>query len=122
MDFLLQQYAYTVRDRFMRYVQIDTQSDPHSNSFPSTEKQKDLSVLLVNELKQMGISDAHLDEWGYVMATIPSTIPETVSVICFCAHVDTAPDCSGTGVKPILPIFCRMICVPFSCAYRSNFH
>jgi tripeptide aminopeptidase len=102
MDFLLQQYAYTVRDRFMRYVQIDTQSDPHSNSFPSTEKQKDLSVLLVNELKQMGISDAHLDEWGYVMATIPSTIPETVSVICFCAHVDTAPDCSGTGVKPIL--------------------
>jgi tripeptide aminopeptidase len=102
MDFLLQQYAYTVRDRFMRYVQIDTQSDPHSNSFPSTEKQKDLSVLLVNELKQMGISDAHLDEWGYVMATIPSTIPETVPVICFCAHVDTAPDCSGTGVKPIL--------------------
>jgi len=102
MDFLLQQYAYTVRDRFMRYVQIDTQSDPHSNSFPSTEKQKDLSVLLVKELKQMGISDAHLDEWGYVMATIPSTIPETVPVICFCAHVDTAPDCSGTGVKPIL--------------------
>ncbi|NBX10990.1 MAG: M20/M25/M40 family metallo-hydrolase [Chitinophagaceae bacterium] len=102
MDLLLQQYSYTVRDRFMRYVQIDTQSDPHSHSFPSTEKQKDLSLLLVNELKQMGISDAHLDEWGYVMATIPATIPENVPVICFCAHVDTAPDCTGTGVKPIL--------------------
>ena len=102
MDLLLQQYTYTVRDRFMRYVQIDTQSDPHSHSFPSTEKQKDLSLLLVNELKQMGISDAHLDEWGYVMATIPATIPENVPVICFCAHVDTAPDCTGTGVKPIL--------------------
>jgi len=102
MDLLLQQYSYTVRDRFMRYVQIDTQSDPHSQSFPSTEKQKDLSLLLVNELKQMGISDAHLDEWGYVMATIPATIPENVPVICFCAHVDTAPDCTGTGVKPIL--------------------
>jgi tripeptide aminopeptidase len=86
----------------MRYVQIDTQSDPHSQSFPSTEKQKDLSILLVNELKQMGVSDAHLDEWGYVMATIPATTTETVPVICFCAHVDTAPDCSGTGVKPIL--------------------
>ncbi|HAL94961.1 MAG TPA: peptidase T [Chitinophagaceae bacterium] len=98
----MQQYSYTVRDRFMRYVQIDTQSDPHSHSFPSTEKQKDLSLLLVNELKQMGISDAHLDEWGYVMATIPATIPENVPVICFCAHVDTAPDCTGTGVKPIL--------------------
>ncbi|NBY25628.1 MAG: peptidase T [Chitinophagaceae bacterium] len=98
----MQQYSYTVRDRFMRYVQIDTQSDPHSHSFPSTEKQKDLSLLLVNELKQMGISDAHLDEWGYVMATIPATIPENVPVICFCAHVDTASDCTGTGVKPIL--------------------
>lgn len=102
MDLLLQQYTYTVRDRFMRYVQIDTQSDPHSQSFPSTEKQKDLSALLVNELKQMGVSDAHLDEWGYVMATIPATTTEAVPIICFCAHVDTAPDCSGTGVKPIL--------------------
>ena len=102
MAYQLQQYSYTVRDRFMRYVQIDTQSDPHSQSFPSTEKQKDLSILLVNELKQMGVSDAHLDEWGYVMATIPATTTETVPVICFCAHVDTAPDCSGTGVKPIL--------------------
>lgn len=102
MDYQLQQYSYTVRDRFMRYVQIDTQSDPHSQSFPSTEKQKDLSILLVNELKQMGVSDAHLDEWGYVMATIPATTTETIPVICFCAHVDTAPDCSGTGVKPIL--------------------
>jgi tripeptide aminopeptidase len=99
-----------VSERFMRYVQIDTQSDPNSATFPSTEKQKNLSTILVEELQLMGITDAHLDDHGYVMATIPSTIAEGVSVaanesipvICFCAHVDTAPDCSGTNVKPIL--------------------
>lgn len=92
----------TVAERFMRYVQIDTQSDPNSDRFPSTEKQKKLSSILVEELKQMGIADAHLDEYGYVMATIPSTIITQAPTICFCAHVDTAPDCSGTDVKPIL--------------------
>lgn len=92
----------TVAERFMRYVQIDTQSDPNSDLFPSTEKQKKLSSILVEELKQMGIADAHLDEYGYVMATIPSTIITQAPTICFCAHVDTAPDCSGTDVKPIL--------------------
>lgn len=86
----------------MRYVQIDTQSDPASPSQPSTEKQKDLSRLLVTELKAIGIEDAELDEHGYVYATIPATVEKTVPVICFCAHVDTAPDCSGTGVKPML--------------------
>ena len=86
----------------MRYVQIDTQSDPFSNSFPSTEKQKNLSLLLVSELLLMGIKDASIDEFGYVIATIPSTTSNTVPIICFCAHVDTAPDCSGMGVKPIL--------------------
>lgn len=86
----------------MRYVRIDTQSDPHSKSFPSTEKQKDLSRLLVEELKAMGVADAELDGYGYVYATIPSNLPYNVPTICFCAHVDTAPDCSGTGVKPIL--------------------
>jgi tripeptide aminopeptidase len=107
-----------VAERFMRYAQIDTQSDPGSSSFPSSEKQKDLSNLLVAELLAMGIADAHLDEFGYVMATIPSTIESTIPssiaeekliesgnklpVICFCAHVDTAPDCSGTNVQPIL--------------------
>ena len=86
----------------MRYVQIDTQSDPLSASSPSTEKQKDLGRLLAAELQQIGLADAHLDEWGYVYATIPSNSPKQVPVICFCAHMDTAPDCSGTGVKPIL--------------------
>ncbi len=95
-------YKFTAAERFLRYVQIDTQSDPQSSTFPSTEKQKDLSSLLVEELKQAGIADAHLDEWGYVFATIPSNSAKKVPVICFCAHVDTAPDCSGTNVKPIM--------------------
>lgn len=91
-----------VKDRLIRYVQIDTQSDPLSTSQPSTEKQKDLSRLLVKELLAMGIQDAHLDEYGYVYATIPATSTRKVPVICFCSHVDTAPDCSGTGVQPIV--------------------
>lgn len=91
-----------IAERFMYYVQIDTQSDPNSTTVPSTSKQKDLSNVLVQELQQMGIEDAHLDAFGYVMATIPSNITIEVPVICFCAHVDTAPDCSGTNVKPIL--------------------
>ena len=95
-------YSFTAAERFMRYVQVDTQSDPQSNTWPTTEKQKDLSGMLAEELKQMGIPDAHMDEWGYVYATIPSTTDKKVPVVCFCAHVDTAPDCSGTGVRPIL--------------------
>lgn len=93
---------FNVKDKFLRYVQIDTQSDPNSTSNPSTEKQKDLSRLLVEELLAMGITDAHLDEWGYVYATIPATTTKPVPVICFCSHVDTSPDCSGAGVKPII--------------------
>jgi tripeptide aminopeptidase len=96
------QYSYTVLDRFLRYVQIDTQSDPNSHSFPSTEKQKDLSVLLAKELQEIGLADAHADEHGYVYATIPSNSEKAVPVICFCSHVDTAPDCSGTHVKPLV--------------------
>ncbi|MGC4034515.1 MAG: peptidase T [Chitinophagaceae bacterium] len=99
---MLADYKYTVSDRFIRYVQIDTQSDPQSTSIPSTEKQKDLSCLLVEELKSIGIDDAHLDEWGYVYATIPATTDKNVPVICFCSHVDTAPDCTGKDVKPIV--------------------
>ena len=99
-----------VADRFMRYVKIDTQSDPNSNCFPSTEKQKNLSQLLVKELLSFGIEDAHMDAYGYVMATVPANYLNknveaniaALPVICFCAHVDTAPDCSGTDVKPIL--------------------
>ena len=99
---MFENYRFTAAERFMRYVQVDTQSDSQSSSYPTTEKQKDLSKILVEELKQMGIADAHMDEWGYVYATIPSTTGKKVPVICFCAHVDTAPDCSGTGVKPLL--------------------
>jgi len=95
-------YKHTAADRFMRYVQIDTQSDPTSPTQPSTEKQKNLSRVLVEELIQAGIKDAELDEHGYVYATLPATTDKQVPVLCFCAHVDTAPDCSGTGVKPIL--------------------
>jgi tripeptide aminopeptidase len=99
---MFQNYTFTAAGRFMRYVQIDTQSDPQSDTYPTTEKQKNLSLLLAEELKAMGIEDAHMDEYGYVYATIPATTTKKVPVICFCAHVDTAPDCSGTGVKPIL--------------------
>ncbi|MBB3054689.1 peptidase T [Mucilaginibacter gotjawali] len=94
---------FTVTARFLRYVTVDTQSDPASTMIPSTEKQKDLGHILVKELLAMGIDDAHLDEFGYVYATIPAnTSKSNVPVICFCSHMDTAPDCSGTGVKPIV--------------------
>jgi tripeptide aminopeptidase len=99
---MLPGYSFTVVERFMRYVQVDTQSDPQSLTCPSTEKQKQLSELLVEELLAMGINDAHLDNFGYVYATIPATTDKQMPVICFCSHVDTAPDCSGTNVKPIL--------------------
>ncbi len=93
---------HTVLEKFLSYVKIDTQSDPESSSVPSTEKQKNLSRLLVEELKSMGISDAHLDEFGIVYATIPSNSSKDVPVICFCSHVDTSPDCSGENVNPVL--------------------
>lgn len=94
---------FTVTDRFLRYVTIDTQSDPASDSFPSTKKQKDLGRLLVSELLTMGVTDAQLDEYGYVYATIPAnTDKANVPVICFCSHMDTSSDCSGKDVKPIV--------------------
>src|SRR5688500_16102625 len=99
---MFENYRFTAAERFLRYVQIDTQSDPQSKASPSTEKQKDLGKLLAEELLQIGLHDAHMDEWGYVYATIPSNSDKKVPVICYCAHVDTAPDCSGTNVKPIL--------------------
>ena len=92
-----------IEQRFMRYVQIDTQSNSQSNTHPSTEKQKNLSKLLADELNAIGIKDAMMDEFGYVYATIPSNKKKKkIPVICFCSHIDTAPDCSGTNVKPIL--------------------
>jgi tripeptide aminopeptidase len=95
-------FNFTVTDRFLKYVTIDTQSDPGSSTVPSTEKQKDLGRLLVAELQNIGITDAHLDDSGYLYATIPSNVGKSVPVICFCSHMDTAPDCIGTGVKPII--------------------
>lgn len=93
--------ASSVTDRFLRYVVIDTQSNATSSTQPSTEKQRDLGRLLVDELLEIGVSDAHLDEHGYVYATIPANSAKNdVPVICFCAHMDTAPDFSGTDVKP----------------------
>jgi tripeptide aminopeptidase len=90
-------------ERFFNYVRIDTQSDTESESSPSTEKQKNLGNLLVTELLAMGVADAHLDEFGYIYATIPAnTDKSAVPVVCFCSHMDTSPDCSGEGVKPII--------------------
>ena len=90
----------TATERFLRYVAIDTQSDPTSPSQPSTEKQKDLGRLLVEELLAIGLGDAHLDEHGNVYATVPGNSDKKVPVVCFCAHMDTAPDFSGKGVRP----------------------
>ncbi|MEK1933294.1 MAG: peptidase T, partial [Pararhizobium sp.] len=92
----------TVVDRFLRYVVIDTQSDPKSSTHPSSEKQKNLGRMLVQELLAIGLSDAHIDEHGYVYATIPSNVDKPVPVICFCSHMDTAPDFTGTNVKPTI--------------------
>ena len=93
-------FTHTVTERFLRYVVIDTQSDAASPTCPSTEKQKDLGRLLAAELQAMGLHDAHLDEHGYVYATIPANTDKQVPVICFCSHMDTSPDCTGKDVKP----------------------
>ncbi|MEY4289041.1 MAG: hypothetical protein RLZZ30_1129 [Bacteroidota bacterium] len=96
-------YSYSVEERFLRYVQVDTTADPNATSFPSSAKQKDLSKILVSELQALGLTDAEMDEWGYVFATIPSNSDRAdLPTICFCSHMDTAPDCSGTNVKPIV--------------------
>lgn len=93
---------YQVVERFLRYVQIDTQSNPYSETVPSTEKQKNLGRLLVKELQEIGLQDAEMDENGYVYASIPSNTDKQVPVIFFCSHMDTSPDCSGENVKPII--------------------
>ncbi|MGN6411372.1 MAG: peptidase T [Nitrobacter sp.] len=93
-------FNHTVTERFLRYVVIDTQSDPTSPTYPSTDKQKNLGRLLVCELKEIGVADACLDEYGYVYATIPANSAKQVPVICLCSHMDTSPDCSGANVSP----------------------
>jgi len=95
-------YNYTCVERFLRYVQIDTQSDPDSQNHPSTIKQKVLGNMLVNELHEIGLPDAHLDEYGYVYATLESNTDKSVPVICFCSHMDTSPETSGANVKPVI--------------------
>jgi tripeptide aminopeptidase len=88
-------------NRFVEYAKIDTQADPESKTTPSTEKQQNLSKLLYKQLQEAGIQ-VELDEFGYVYAWLPSNSVKKIPSICFCAHVDTAPDCSGTHVKPII--------------------
>ncbi len=95
-------YKFTCVDRFLKYVKYDTKSDEESTSFPSTEKQKVLSQDLADELKKMGLEDAHMDEWGYVMATLPSNTDKDVDPIAFIAHVDTSPAVTGENVNPII--------------------
>ncbi|MFL0298176.1 peptidase T [Aquirufa novilacunae] len=102
---LITKYDFTSKERFLNYVQIDTQSDPHSTSSPTTEKQKNLGKVLVSELQALGIKNAHLDEHGYVYAQLDSNVSHEVPGLCFCAHMDTSPDCSGTEVKPIVHPF-----------------
>ena len=95
-------YKFTCVDRFLNYVKYDTQSDEESTSFPSTEKQKKLSADLAKELKRMGLKDAVMDKWGYVMATLPANTGKKVPPIAFIAHVDTSPAVTGKNVKPII--------------------
>lgn len=87
-------------DRFLRYVAVDTQSDPESESFPSSSKQLVLANMLADELKQIGLDEVEVDQYGYVMATIPSNLDREVPVIGFIAHMDTATELPGHGIKP----------------------
>jgi tripeptide aminopeptidase len=102
MSLKINTQEFQVTENFLQYVRIDTQSDPYSTSFPSTDKQKNLAKLLLKQLLDLGLKDAHLDEYGYVFATIPANTNKNVPVICFCAHMDTSPDCSGSNVKPLI--------------------
>jgi len=97
-----EKYKFTCVDRFLDYVKIDTQSSEESTSFPSTEKQKVLSQKLVEELKEIGLKDAHMNEHGYVIATLPSNTNKNVPVIGFIAHVDTSPAVTGENVNPVI--------------------
>lgn len=95
-------YKFTYLDRFLDYVKIDTQSDDDAPGFPTTLKQLDLSRKLVEELKEIGLSDAVMDENGYVMATLPSNTTKKVPVVAFIAHVDTSPAVTGANVNPVI--------------------
>jgi tripeptide aminopeptidase len=97
---LARELADDALERFLRYVQVDTRSDPHSTSYPSTEKQLDLLRLLAEECRELGLEDVELDEHGYVMATVPATVDRATPTVGLVAHADTYPGVTGTGVKP----------------------
>src|ERR1700688_2844394 len=97
---LAAQLAADAAERLFRYVQIDTQSDEDSETYPSTEKQLNLLRLLLDELQQIGLADAQIDEHGYVIATIPATVKGEFPTIAFFAHVDTAREVTGANVRP----------------------
>ncbi len=102
-SFIMSKYKHKVEENFIKYAQIDTEADPNSESFPSSMKQKDLAKVLVEELKALKLKNVEMDEWGYVFGTIPNnTANSSIPTICFCSHMDTAPDCSGKNVKPIV--------------------
>lgn len=95
-----------ILDKFLRYVKVDTESDPNSKTYPSTEKQRVLGRMLEAELNALGLDDVHVDEHGYVTATLPSNVNKKVPTIVFMAHMDTSPDMSGKDVKPqIVPSY-----------------
>ncbi len=87
-------------DRFIKYIKIDTQSDPENAEFPSTEKQWNLAKILVEDLKEIGMQDVSIDENAYIMATLPSNVNHKVPIIGFIAHIDTSPDFTAENVKP----------------------
>ena len=89
-----------ITNRFVKYITIDTESDPNNPAFPSTEKQWDLAKVLVEELKQIGMQDVDLDDNCYIMATLPSNVDFNVPTIGFIAHIDTSPDFTGANIKP----------------------
>jgi tripeptide aminopeptidase len=97
---LARELADDALERFLGYVQIDTRSDPHSTTYPSTSKQLELLRLLADECRELGLEDVELDEHGYVMATVPATVDGDAPTIGLVAHVDTYPGVTGTGVKP----------------------
>lgn len=99
---ILKSYHFSSKDRFLKYVQIDTQSDPISSSSPTTLKQKNLGKLLVEELQALGVINAEMDDFGYVYASLPSNVSHEVPGLFFCSHLDTSPDCSGSNVKPLI--------------------
>jgi tripeptide aminopeptidase len=91
-----------IKERFLKYIQIDTQSDPESQTTPSTEKQWELARLLARELEDIGLEEVSIDENAYIMATLPSNVAHEVPTIGFISHFDTSPDYSGSGVKPMI--------------------